>query len=223
MIYGSWLILAILVGVYANGKGKSGFLYFILSVLLSPLVGFLIAVISEDNEKELVEQGKKRKCLNCGELIRPEAKVCQFCNSKIINDIIETTIQEDNDKFKISFQIKNENSWDVIKTKLFVYYKKQNIENIISDKEMSWMLGGDEGVKGYIQATLNEDIITIESFKLLKPDIDIINSETKQKEEEKTVQKNNSTDKLIELGKLLEKDLITKEEFDKEKKKILED
>ncbi|QHG91422.1 zinc ribbon domain-containing protein [Sulfurimonas sp. CVO] len=221
MIYVSWLILAILVGVYAKGKGKSGFLYFILSVILSPLVGFLIAIISGDNEEELVEQGKKRKCSNCGELIRPEAKVCKFCNSEIIDGIIKTTTQEDNDKFKISFQIKNENSWNNIKTKLFAYYKKQNIENIISEKEMSWMLGGNEGVKGYIQATLNEDIIIIESFKLPKPDIEIINSETKQKEEEKTVQKNNSTDKLIELGKLLEKELITKEEFEEEKKKIL--
>ncbi|MDQ7032724.1 MAG: hypothetical protein Q9M37_08455 [Desulfonauticus sp.] len=133
----------------------------------------------------------------------------------------ETVIQDDDNKFKISFQMKNENSWDNIKTKLFAYYKEQDIENIISEKEMSWMLGANEGVKGYIEARLNEDIISIQCFKLPKPDIEIINSETKQKEEQ-TVQKNNSTDKLIELGKLLEKELITKEEFDKEKKKTLE-
>lgn len=221
MLYVSWLILAILVGVYANGKGKSGFLYFIISIILSPLVGFLIAIISGDNENELIEQGKKTRCSNCGELVRSEAKICKFCNSKIENQITGIITEEDNERFKISFQIKDENSWNNLKTKLFAYYRKLNIENIISNKEMSWMLGGNEGVKGYIQATLKKDIVIIESFKLPKPDIEIINTEAKQQEDRKIIQESDSTDKLIELGKLLKNDLITKEEFEIEKKKIL--
>jgi len=217
----TWLVLAILVGVYANGKGKSGFLYFILSVILSPLIGFVIAVVSGDNENELIKQGKKRKCPNCGELIRTEAKICKFCNSKIIDENTETLIQEDGDDFKISFQIKDENSWKNIKTKLWAFYEKHNINNIISDNEKSWFIKGKEGIEGYVKATLTDNIITIESFKLLKPDTSIIDGETKQKYEEKISQMGNSTDKLIELGKLFEKELITKEEFEEEKKKIL--
>lgn len=220
-IFVTWLIFAILVAVYANGKGKSGFLYFILSVILSPLIGFLIAVISGDNEDGLVEQGIKRKCPNCGELIRTEAKICKFCNSKIIDEITETSIQEDGDDFKISFQIKDENSWKNTKTKLWAFYKKHNIDKIISDHEKSWFIKGKEGIEGYVKATLSGNIITIESFKLLKPDTSIIDSETKQKHEEKISQVGNSTDRLIELGKLFEKELISKEEFEEEKKKIL--
>ncbi len=220
-IFVTWFIFAILVGVYAGGKGKSSFLYFILSVILSPLIGFLIALVSGDDEDGLVKQGKKRKCPNCGELIRTEAKICSFCNSKIEEVITETSIQADGDDFKISFPIKDENSWVNTKTKLWAFYKKHNINNIISDNEKSWFIKGEEGIEGYVKATLNDNIITIESFKLLKPDTSLIDAETKQKYKEKISQTGNSTDRLIELGKLFEKELISKEEFEEEKKKIL--
>ena len=136
-------------------------------------------------------------------------------------EVIETVIQDDKDRFKISFPIKDKNSWNNIKTNLLLFYKKYNIENIISDNDTSWMIGGNEGVKGYIQATLNGDIIIIESFKLPKPDTSIIDRETKQKDEKIINSENTSTDRLIELGKLFKQGLVTKEEFDKEKKKIL--
>lgn len=214
-----WLIFAILVGAYASGKGKSGFFYFILSIILSPLLGFLIALVSGNNEDGLVKQGKKRKCANCGELIRPEAKVCSFCNSKTSTKKI-FTIADEND-FKISFPIKDENSWENVKTKLWAFYKKHNIDNIIGDKEKSWFIQEGEDIGNYANATLNDNIITIESFNLPKPDASIIASETKQEHKEEISQTGNSTDKLIELGKLFEKELITKEEFEEEKKKIL--
>jgi hypothetical protein len=42
-----WFILALLVGIYASNKGLSGFLYFVLSLVLSPLVAVLIAAVSQ--------------------------------------------------------------------------------------------------------------------------------------------------------------------------------
>ena len=35
-----WFVLSILVGVFANNRGKSGILYFLFSIILSPLLGF---------------------------------------------------------------------------------------------------------------------------------------------------------------------------------------
>ena len=134
----------------------------------------------------------------------------------------QTLIQEDDDNFKISFHIKDKNSWKNIKTKLWTFYQKYHINNIISDNEKSWFIKGEKGVEGYVRATLTDNIITIESYKLLKPDNFIIEKETKQNYKEKLIQTNNSTDKLIDLGKLFDKELITKEEFEAEKKKILE-
>jgi hypothetical protein len=45
MFYIVWLVLAILVAVYASQKGRSGIGFFFLSVLLSPLVGLIVAFV----------------------------------------------------------------------------------------------------------------------------------------------------------------------------------
>lgn len=43
-----WFPLSVAVGVYASGKGRSGFGLFLLSVFLSPIVGLLFAVALRD-------------------------------------------------------------------------------------------------------------------------------------------------------------------------------
>ena len=53
MILG-WIILSILVGVYASNKGKSFFGNFLISLILSPVVGFVIVFVSKD--KTLTEK-----------------------------------------------------------------------------------------------------------------------------------------------------------------------
>lgn len=51
------IIFAILVGFYASSKGRSGFGFFLITALLSPLIGFIIALALSTNERvALVEQ-----------------------------------------------------------------------------------------------------------------------------------------------------------------------
>ena len=52
MIIG-WIVLSVLCGIYASNKGKSFFGYFILAILLSPLIGFVAAMIAKDESKSL--------------------------------------------------------------------------------------------------------------------------------------------------------------------------
>lgn len=40
-----WLLFAALVGMFASGRGRSGLGFFLLSLVLSPLVGFIIALL----------------------------------------------------------------------------------------------------------------------------------------------------------------------------------
>jgi hypothetical protein len=77
-----WPILAIVVGVYASNKGLSGVLYFFLSLVLSPVIGFLIAAVSQGNTKVVAERTGMKKCPDCAEFIQGEALVCRFCGHK---------------------------------------------------------------------------------------------------------------------------------------------
>lgn len=56
-----WLILAILVGVFASKRGRSGILWFLISILTSPLIGVLILLLCNDLSKESGESESDRR------------------------------------------------------------------------------------------------------------------------------------------------------------------
>lgn len=47
-----WVILAVLVGVFADSRGRSGVGFALLSVLLSPLLGLVIVLVIPDLNKQ---------------------------------------------------------------------------------------------------------------------------------------------------------------------------
>lgn len=82
-----WLILAILVGVYANTKGRSGLGFFLLAVVFSPLIGFIIALVISPVkgviEANAIQSGEMKKCPDCAELVKAEAKICKHCRAEL--------------------------------------------------------------------------------------------------------------------------------------------
>ena len=78
-----WLILAVLVGVYASSKGRSGVGFFFVAVLLSPIVGFIIALVVQpihtNTDAKALRSGEYKKCPYCAELVKSEAVVCKHC------------------------------------------------------------------------------------------------------------------------------------------------
>ena len=87
-IFFTYVLLSILVGVYSNSKGRSGFGFFIIAFLLSPLIGIIIALIlspvTSKLEQKALDNGMK-KCPSCAELVKTEANLCKHCHSKLAN------------------------------------------------------------------------------------------------------------------------------------------
>ena len=86
MIFIVWLVFAILVGAFASSKGRSGIGFFFIAVLLSPLIGFIIALCVRSRDQLLADGDPVdgyTKCPFCAEAVRAEAIKCKHCRSDL--------------------------------------------------------------------------------------------------------------------------------------------
>jgi hypothetical protein len=82
--------LAVLCGIMANKRGRNGFGYFMLALIISPLLCALLlfALGKADGEATVAPGGETPethvKCPDCRELVLKEALVCKHCGCKLV-------------------------------------------------------------------------------------------------------------------------------------------
>lgn len=87
-----WFVLAVAIGIGAANRGRSGFGWFLLSAIFSPLIGAIFLVVSKDLSAPKAaaaagpNPGTHVKCPACAEYVLPDAKVCKHCARDLAPD-----------------------------------------------------------------------------------------------------------------------------------------
>jgi len=82
-----YLFLNAAVADYAYKKGLSRWGYLFLSLILTPLVGFVIAYVQEAQPRWKVT----KHCPACMEVIRFTATKCRYCQTSIRGESLQNT------------------------------------------------------------------------------------------------------------------------------------
>jgi hypothetical protein len=84
MIY---IALSVITAAWAENKGRSAGGFFMLSLVLSPIVGLIAAGVARPNvarlEKLMILDATHKRCPDCAELVKADALKCRYCGADV--------------------------------------------------------------------------------------------------------------------------------------------
>ena len=87
-----WFVLAVVVAIVAETRGRIAPGWFILSAVLSPVISFALllalpkvgkAARVKDAEGNAITEETHTRCPDCKELVRIDARKCKHCGSDL--------------------------------------------------------------------------------------------------------------------------------------------
>lgn len=80
-----WLGFSVAIAVWASNRGRSGLGWFLISVLVSPLLAAIFLAVTRNLAVEVntVSPGTHGRCPACSEPILLTAKICKHCHSEV--------------------------------------------------------------------------------------------------------------------------------------------
>lgn len=97
-IFIGWLACSIAAGIFASNRGRSGFGWFFLSFLITPLLGLVFIAVSKDLSKSNAptQPGPEThvKCPACAEFVLPEASMCKHCGTALVPSATPAQVQQ---------------------------------------------------------------------------------------------------------------------------------
>ena len=88
-----WLTFAVAPAVLAARRGRTGVGWYFVSLLISPLLAFVLLLVLPNLEED-ERRAMMRKCPACAELVRPEAKICRFCRHEFSAEEVATRLPQ---------------------------------------------------------------------------------------------------------------------------------
>ncbi len=79
----AWVIFSAAVGNFADKRGHSGTLWYVFSLLFSPLIGFAF-VAALPSTATLIRHLPPRHCPHCSAVVELEADVCPICHRGLL-------------------------------------------------------------------------------------------------------------------------------------------
>ena len=78
-----WLLFSMLCGLVASSRGRSGFGYFVLAIIISPLLCIILVALMPSRHNLTATPDTHVKCPDCREIIPRDACVCKHCGCRL--------------------------------------------------------------------------------------------------------------------------------------------